>query len=312
MSQNSQDAIDVLSKVIVDTIEKKLNDAKFDKSQTGVVTAVSGNTYTISVFGSQYNITSDQIYTVGQSVVVTALQGDMKRLVCSPDNIGTMKTVDSKVNVVGSQLSIIDTDFADTIVKYTDVSEFLTLKDQADGQLSLWFYSGVPSTDTAPTVNWVTEDAKRVHIGDLYYDMKADDAYRWTDTFIWETLSDAIKKAKEPDTKQNLKLTEHDKHLEDIDRKLKNDKEVLDLYRSKLLSLEEHQKEQDIVVEDHGRKIAGVEQRVNKSEHGINVMMKALLALLSHGIDGNAIDPMKEAKAALESYLIDGQNLKDI
>lgn len=26
MSQNSQDAIDVLSKVIVDTIEKKLND----------------------------------------------------------------------------------------------------------------------------------------------------------------------------------------------------------------------------------------------------------------------------------------------
>lgn len=190
MSQNSQDAIDVLSKVIVDTIEKKLNDAKFDKSQTGVVTAVSGNTYTISVFGSQYNITSDQIYTVGQSVVVTALQGDMKRLVCSPDNIGTMKTVDSKVNVVGSQLSIIDTDFADTIVKYTDVSEFLTLKDQVDGQLSLWFYSGVPSTDTAPTVNWVTEDAKRLHIGDLYYDMKADDAYRWTDTFIWEALSD--------------------------------------------------------------------------------------------------------------------------
>lgn len=190
MSQNSQDAIDVLSKVIVDTIEKKLNDAKFDKSQTGVVTAVSGNTYTISVFGSQYNITSDQIYTVGQSVVVTALQGDMKRLVCSPDNIGTMKTVDSKVNVVGSQLSIIDTDFADTIVKYTDVSEFLTLKDQVDGQLSLWFYSGVPSTDTAPTVNWVTEDAKRLHIGDLYYDIKADDAYRWADTFIWETLSD--------------------------------------------------------------------------------------------------------------------------
>lgn len=122
----------------------------------------------------------------------------------------------------------------------------------------------------------------------------------------------AIKKAKEPDTKQNMKLTEHDKHLEDIDRKLKNDKEVLDLYRSKILSLEEHQKELDIVVEDHGRKIAGVEQRVNRSEHGINVMMKALLALLSHGIDGNAIDPMKEAKAALESYLIDGQNLKDI
>lgn len=124
-------------------------------------------------------------------------------------------------------------------------------------------------------------------------------------------ILNAIKKAKEPDTKQNAKLNDHDKHLEDVDRKLKNDKEVLDLYRSKILSLEEHQKEQDIIVEEHSRKIAGVEQRVNRSEHGINVMMKALLALFSHGIDGNAIDPMKEAKAALESYLIDGQSSKN-
>lgn len=124
-------------------------------------------------------------------------------------------------------------------------------------------------------------------------------------------ILNAIKKAKEPDTKQNARLNDHDKHLEDVDRKLKNDKEVLDLYRSKILSLEEHQKEQDIIVEEHSRKIAGVEQRVNRSEHGINVMMKALLALLSHGIDGNAIDPMKEAKAALESYLIDGQSSKN-
>lgn len=124
-------------------------------------------------------------------------------------------------------------------------------------------------------------------------------------------ILNAIKKAKEPDTKQNAKLGDHDKHLEDVDRRLKNDQEVLDLYRSKILSLEEHQKEQDIIVEEHSRKIAGVEQRVNRSEHGINVMMKALLALLSHGIDGNAIDPMKEAKAALESYLIDGQSSKN-
>lgn len=131
MSQKSQDAIDVLSKVIVDTIDKKLDTANFDKSQTGVVTAVNGNTYTIAVFGSQYNITSDQIFTVGQSVVVTALQGDMKRLVCSPDNVGTMKTVDSKVKVVGDQLSsFIDKDFADTVIRYTDVGKFFNIKDQ--------------------------------------------------------------------------------------------------------------------------------------------------------------------------------------
>lgn len=121
-----------------------------------------------------------------------------------------------------------------------------------------------------------------------------------------------INKMREPDKKQNEKIKEHEQHLDSIDGKLKNDKDMLDIYRSKILALEEHQKEQDITIEDHGRKIAGVEQRVNRSEHGINVMMKALLALLSHGIDGNAIDPMKEAKADLENFLIGGQNLKDI
>ena len=115
-----------------------------------------------------------------------------------------------------------------------------------------------------------------------------------------------VNKAKEPDKRQNTLIEEHTKNFEEVNRKLKNDKDVLDLYRSKILSLEEHQKEQDITIEAHSSKIAGIEQRLTKSEHGSNVTMKALLALLSHGIDGNAIDPMKEAKAEIENYLING------
>lgn len=193
MSQKSQDAIDVLSKVIVDTIDKKLDTANFDKSQTGVVTAVNGNTYTIAVFGSQYNITSDQIFTVGQSVVVTALQGDMKRLVCSPDNVGTMKTVDSKVKVVGDQLSsFVNTDFADTIIRYTDVGKFfnINIKDQIDSQIVLWLYNGAPSNSTTPTKDWSTDDAKRLHVGDIYYDCNEEKAYIWTDEYEWLTADD--------------------------------------------------------------------------------------------------------------------------
>lgn len=191
MSQKSQDAIDVLSEVIVDTIDKKLGTAKFDKSQTGVVTAVNGNTYTIAVFGSQYNITSDQIFTVGQSVVVTALQGDMKRLVCSPDNVGTMKTVDSKVKVVGDQLSsFIDKDFADTVIRYTDVGKFFNIKDQIDSQIVLWLYNGAPSNSTTPTKDWSTDDAKRLHVGDIYYDCNEEKAYIWTDEYEWLTADD--------------------------------------------------------------------------------------------------------------------------
>ena len=115
-----------------------------------------------------------------------------------------------------------------------------------------------------------------------------------------------VNKAKEPDKRQNTLIEEHTKEFEEVNRKLKNDKDLLDLYRSKILSLEEYQKEQDITIEAHSSKIAGIEQRLTKSEHGSNVTMKALLALLSHGIDGNAIDPMKEAKAEIENYLING------
>lgn len=189
MSQKSQDAIDVLSKVIVDTIDKKLDTANFDKSQTGVVTAVNGNTYTIAVFGSQYNITSDQIFTVGQSVVVTALQGDMKRLVCSPDNVGTMKTVDSKVKVVGDQLSsFIDKDFADTVDRIDQI------KDQVDKSFMSWFYDGEPTTQNAPAKDWTTEDAKRLHVGDLYYDTTSGFSYEWVfknNAYSWQKITDS-------------------------------------------------------------------------------------------------------------------------
>ena len=117
-----------------------------------------------------------------------------------------------------------------------------------------------------------------------------------------------VSKVKEPDNKQDEHLEEHDKRLESIDKKLAADKDRLDLFQSKIVQLEERQKENSITIEVHERKIVEAEQRINKSEHGSNVTMKALLALLSHGIDGNAIEPMKEAKAALENYLIDGQN----
>lgn len=70
----------------------------------------------------------------------------------------------------------------------------------------------------------------------------------------------AINHAKAPDDKQNERLNAHDVELEKINRKLGADKDRLDLFQSKLVSLEEHQKENSITLEVHDRKILESEQ----------------------------------------------------
>ena len=45
-------------------------------------------------------------------------------------------------------------------------------------------------------------------------------------------------------------------------------------------------------------------KRLNALDDGNRVTQRALLALLSHGIDGNNIQQMEDAKAALENHLI--------
>ena len=45
--------------------------------------------------------------------------------------------------------------------------------------------------------------------------------------------------------------------------------------------------------------------RLDAIEEGSRVTQKAILALLSHGIDGNDVDALKAAKAELQQYLIE-------
>ena len=53
------------------------------------------------------------------------------------------------------------------------------LQDQVDGNITTWFYSGVPSLENAPAVDWTTDNEKIKHIGDLYYDQDTGYAYRF-------------------------------------------------------------------------------------------------------------------------------------
>lgn len=85
-----------------------------------------------------------------------------------------------------------------------------------------------------------------------------------------EKISAAIKTAKAPNVEQNKRLADLEAWRKEVDRKLSSDQK----------SLEDIQK-------------------------GNHAMYKALLALLDHGIDGNNIKQMQDAKSELYSHLTD-------
>lgn len=57
-------------------------------------------------------------------------------------------------------------------------------------------------------------------------------------------------------------------------------------------------------LEKHGGYLSSDQERLEAIEEGNKVTQRALLALLSHGIDGNDVEGMRKAKAELQDYLI--------
>lgn len=60
-------------------------------------------------------------------------------------------------------------------------------------------------------------------------------------------------------------------------------------------------------IEEHKNFFASDKRRLETIEEGNRVTQKAILALLSHGIDGNDVEAMRVAKSELQEYLI-GKN----
>lgn len=84
-----------------------------------------------------------------------------------------------------------------------------------------------------------------------------------------EKIVKAVKAAKAPNAHQDERLDALEEWKGEVDRKLKRDNE-----------------------------------RLSSMEDGNRATQRALLALLAHGIDGNNIKQMQDAKETLESYLI--------
>lgn len=84
-----------------------------------------------------------------------------------------------------------------------------------------------------------------------------------------EKIVKAVKAAKAPNDKQNSRLDELEAWKKEVDRTLLHEKSHL------------------TVIDDGNR-----------------VTQRAILALLDHGIDGNNVKQMQDAKAELQEYLI--------
>lgn len=99
----------------------------------------------------------------------------------------------------------LDKNAVETIIKKSDT--ITDLKNQIDGAIETWFYDGVPTLKNEPAIGW-TDNEKKIHLGDLYYDNLTGKAYRFAkdgSTYKWIIITDTeLTKAIE-DSSQALK-----------------------------------------------------------------------------------------------------------
>lgn len=78
--------------------------------------------------------------------------------------------------------------FVESVLK--GITENL-LKDQVD--IITWFFSGIPTINNEPAINWNTTELKQSHISDLYYDKNTGYAYKWIledNAYKWSLVTD--------------------------------------------------------------------------------------------------------------------------
>ena len=94
----------------------------------------------------------------------------------------SINTIDSIVILQGEAIESLDTSLATVIDTYIP-----ELQAQIDGQITSWFYNGVPTLSNAPANSWLTDIDKSNHVGDIYYDKLSGYGYRFAHEDINDT-----------------------------------------------------------------------------------------------------------------------------
>ena len=106
-------------------------------------------------------------------------------------NLEGLKIDRKRISSLDNKLTYTDgilTDFVEQTTK--DIED---IQDQLDGNITSWFFEGVPTLNNEPAVNWTTDAMKDEHLGDLYYDTDQGTAYRFivdNGVYKWNLLQD--------------------------------------------------------------------------------------------------------------------------
>lgn len=186
MSEKS--ALDILVEETASAARKAVDEAKFDTSTYGVITEKAGTAYKVAAFGGVYRFTSSHEYSVGQKVVVTALQKNFRNIVVTEGNTNVeLLNIKSVVGQLGNDLEKLS-DKAD--------SEQKEVQSQINNTITTYYRYKDPNENDSndPSANWTTDEQKKAHDGDLYQNVRRNHCFRWTDTgegYEWVQITDS-------------------------------------------------------------------------------------------------------------------------
>jgi len=112
---------------------------------------------------------------------------DLERKYDLASLVGIQKAVENSVEGINKTNKTLEEFMTSTLKTIDDIYE------QMDGNITTWFYAGVPTLSNLPASEWTTEAIKNEHLGDLYYDRDTGFAYRFAlcdDIFQWIVVLD--------------------------------------------------------------------------------------------------------------------------
>lgn len=107
-------------------------------------------------------------------------------------NLDSLDKDRKAIKMAKEQLNKVDSEL-NNFVEIT-TKNIKELQDQVDGNITTWFFNGVPTLNNEPANSWTTDEDKINHLGDLYYDQDTGYAYRWaveSNIYSWSKIVDA-------------------------------------------------------------------------------------------------------------------------